>query len=49
MANDTNLNIEALETGVLNGDRRLLAQAITLVESAREDHQKVNQSVILGD
>ena len=46
MANDTNLNIEALETGVLNGDRRLLAQAITLVESAREDHQKLADQLI---
>ena len=41
MANDMNKNINALKTGVLKGDRRLLAQAITLVESSREDHQKL--------
>jgi LAO/AO transport system kinase len=46
MANDMNKNINALKTGVLEGDRRLLAQAITLVESSREDHQKLADQLI---
>ena len=35
-----------LEAGVLNRDRRLLAQAITLVESTREDHRKCSDQII---
>ncbi|MEP0520504.1 MAG: methylmalonyl Co-A mutase-associated GTPase MeaB [Hyphomicrobiales bacterium] len=33
-------DISALESGILNGDRTLLARAITLVESKRQDHRK---------
>lgn len=33
-------DISALESGILNGDRGLLARAITLVESKRPDHRK---------
>jgi LAO/AO transport system kinase len=32
--------------GVLKGDRRILAKTITLIESARLDHQRVAQTVI---
>ena len=46
MVNYMNKNISALKTGVLKGDRRLLAQAITLVESSREDHQKLADQLI---
>ena len=46
MVDDLKPNLNALETGVLNGDRRLLAQAITLVESSREDHQKLADQLI---
>ena len=37
---------EALARGVLAGDRRALAKAITLVESARADHQDEAQSLL---
>ena len=40
------LDIKMLEAGVLNRDRRLLAQAITLVESTREDHRKCSDQII---
>jgi LAO/AO transport system kinase len=33
------LSVESLATGIVNGDRILLAQAITLIESQREDDQ----------
>lgn len=33
-------DISTLETGILKGDRTLLARAITLVESKRPDHRK---------
>ena len=46
MVNYMNKNISALKTGVLKGDRRFLAQAITLVESSREDHQKLADQLI---
>ncbi|MFP5069846.1 methylmalonyl Co-A mutase-associated GTPase MeaB [Pseudonocardia nantongensis] len=37
----------ALARGVLDGDRTLLARAITLVESTRPDHQKAAQELLL--
>ena len=40
------LDIKMLEAGVLKRDRRLLAQAITLVESSREDHRKCSEQMI---
>jgi len=40
------LDIKILEAGVLNRDRRLLAQAITLVESTREDHRDYSDQII---
>ena len=46
MIDDLKPNISALKDGVLSGDRRLLAQAITLVESAREDHQQLADQLI---
>lgn len=33
------IDIASLKTGILNGDRTLLARAITLVESKRSDHR----------
>ena len=36
-----------LARGVLDGDRTLLARAITLVESTRPDHQKAAQELLL--
>jgi len=38
--------IRTLVDGVLEGDRRALAQAITLVESTRDDH-RASASVLL--
>ncbi|HEB97452.1 MAG TPA: methylmalonyl Co-A mutase-associated GTPase MeaB [Sedimenticola thiotaurini] len=35
------LDLDALTAGVLAGDRRSLARAITLVESSREDHRRL--------
>ncbi|MBN9733949.1 putative periplasmic protein kinase ArgK [Pseudonocardia sp. Ae168_Ps1] len=37
----------ALARGVLDGDRTLLARAITLVESSRPDHQRAAQELLL--
>jgi LAO/AO transport system kinase len=39
-------DVEALATGVRAGDRRLLAKAITLVESTHPDHQDAAQRLI---
>ncbi len=39
-------SVESLATGIVNGDRILLAQAITLIESQREDDQ-VSGSALL--
>jgi LAO/AO transport system kinase len=39
-------DVEALATGVRAGDRRLLAKAITLVESTHRDHQDAAQRLI---
>jgi LAO/AO transport system kinase len=36
----------ALVAGVLDGDRRVLAKAITLIESTRRDHQARGQAVL---
>ncbi len=35
-------------SGILEGDRNLLSQAITLIESAHPDHQKLARSIIEG-
>lgn len=48
MVDDLKPNLNTLEAGVLNGDRRLLAQAITLVESSREDHQQLADQLIMS-
>jgi LAO/AO transport system kinase len=39
-------DVEALAAGVERGDRRLLAKAITLVESTRADHQDAAQRLL---
>ncbi len=39
-------DVETLATGVLAGDRRLLAKAITLVESSHLDHQEAAQHLL---
>ncbi len=39
-------DIEALARGILNGDRALLARAITLVESTRPDHQESARALL---
>ncbi len=40
------IDVDELVTGVQSGDRRLLAKAITLVESTRDDHQEAAQHVL---
>ncbi len=40
------MDIEALAKGVLAGDRRALARAITLVESARSDHRAQAEALL---
>lgn len=40
------IDVDQLVRGVLAGDRRLLAKAITLVESTRPDHQDAAQRLI---
>jgi LAO/AO transport system kinase len=39
-------DVAQLEKGVLAGDRRMLAKAITLVESTRRDHQDAAQALL---
>jgi len=39
-------DVDALARGVLGGDRRLLAKAITLVESTHRDHQDAAQHLL---
>jgi LAO/AO transport system kinase len=39
-------DVDALATGVRAGDRRLLAKAITLVESTHRDHQEAAQRLL---
>jgi LAO/AO transport system kinase len=39
-------DVAALAAGVQSGDRRLLAKAITLVESTRDDHQDAAQHLL---
>lgn len=36
----------ALFTGLKNGDRNALARSITMVESSREDHQKIAEEIL---
>ena len=40
------IDVDELAVGVRNGDRRLLAKAITLVESTRDDHQEAAQRLL---
>lgn len=40
------LSVDDYVNGILRGDMNILSQAITLVESARTDHQKIAQEVI---
>jgi LAO/AO transport system kinase len=40
------VDVDALADGVTSGDRRLLAKAITLVESTRPDHQHAAQRLL---
>lgn len=40
------MDINALATGVLNGERRALARAITLVESVRQDHRMQSEALL---
>ena len=42
------MNIEKLMQGVSAGDRRALAQAITLVESSRPDHRVMSRDLLDG-
>ncbi len=41
-------SIESLQTGILQGDRALLARAITLIESSHPDHQRQAQDLLLA-
>ena len=41
-------SIENLQTGILQGDRALLARAITLIESSNPDHQRQAQDLLLA-
>ena len=41
------LSVDAFEEGILNGDRSILARAITLIESSRADDQKVAQDLLV--
>ena len=41
-----NLSVEALASGVLDGDRTILARAVTLIESSRPDHQQKAQQLL---
>ncbi len=40
------ISVDRFEDGVLGGDRALIAQAITLVESTRADHQRLAQELL---
>ena len=40
-------SIENLQTGILQGDRALLARAITLIESTNRKHQKIANEIIV--
>lgn len=40
------MDIEALSTGIVNGERRALARAITLVESERADHRSAAEALL---
>ena len=46
MADAAPVDIAALEAGILTRDRRLLAQAITLVESTKPDHRRMSDQMI---
>ncbi|MEM9991861.1 MAG: methylmalonyl Co-A mutase-associated GTPase MeaB [Bacteroidota bacterium] len=42
----TPLSIETYLQGILKGERTLLSQAITLIESRRQEHQEMAQSIV---
>ncbi len=42
------MNMEQMQSGVLRGDRRALARAITLVESGRADHRAAAVDLLQG-
>ncbi len=42
------VDVAALAEGVLAGDRRVVARAITLVESRRADHREQAQELLVG-
>ncbi len=42
------LTLEQYRDGVLGGDRTVLARAVTLVESARSDHQSLAQELLVA-
>lgn len=46
MVDATPIDTEALTLGVLNRDRKLLAQAITMIESTRPDHRACADQII---
>lgn len=46
MTTDTRTNIDTLAKGVIAGDRRALARAITLVESERKDHREDAETLL---
>lgn len=45
--NQASQNVEALEAGILSGNRTVLARAITLVESQKSEHQQKAQDLLL--
>lgn len=45
-SNSNSLDVEALAAGIEQGDRRALAQAITLVESRRADHRTLARTLV---
>lgn len=39
-------DLDRLSTGIVEGDRRLLAQAITMIESTRDDHRELAELLL---
>jgi LAO/AO transport system kinase len=46
MTDERPVDVEALATGIIQQDRRALAQAITLVESTRSDHREAAERLL---
>jgi LAO/AO transport system kinase len=44
--NKKHLNVEEISLGILDGNRTFLSKAITLVESNRDDHNDIAQSIL---